>query len=99
MAIDVSFVLRDIDGTTDNAVQPVAVQYRVGATGTFTNLPAGFVADADEVGGRYCEDCAVAPVRTGQLTAPGVMDYALDPDTATRLWTLSEELVGETFSP
>lgn len=42
----VSFVLRDIDGTTDNAVQPVAVQYRVGATGTFTNLPAGFVADA-----------------------------------------------------
>lgn len=44
--IDVSFVLRDIDGTTDNAVQPVAVQYRVGATGTYTNLPAGFVADA-----------------------------------------------------
>ena len=44
--IYVSFVLRDIDGTTDNAVQPVAVQYRVGATGTFTNLPAGFVADA-----------------------------------------------------
>lgn len=44
--IYVSFVLRDIDGTADNAVQPVAVQYRVGATGTFTNLPAGFVADA-----------------------------------------------------
>jgi methionine-rich copper-binding protein CopC len=44
--IHVSFVLRDLDGTTDNAVQPVAVQYRVGATGTYTNLPAGFVADA-----------------------------------------------------
>ena len=33
-------------GRTDNAVQPVAVQYRVGPTGTYTNLPAGFVADA-----------------------------------------------------
>ncbi len=44
--IDVSYVLRDIDGTADNSVQAVAVQYRVGATGTFTNLPAGFVADA-----------------------------------------------------
>jgi Bacterial Ig-like domain len=44
--VHVSFVLRDLDGTTDNAVQQVAVQYRVGATGTYTNLPAGYVADA-----------------------------------------------------
>ena len=41
-----AYNLRDIDGTTDNAVQPVALQYRVGATGAFTNVPAGFVADA-----------------------------------------------------
>ncbi len=44
--INVSYNLRDIDGSTDNAVQPVALQYRVGNTGDFTNLPAGFVADA-----------------------------------------------------
>ena len=44
--ITLSYVLRDIDGTADDAVQPVAVQYRVGTTGTYTNLPAGFVADA-----------------------------------------------------
>jgi hypothetical protein len=60
---------------------------------------AGFVADADDVGGRYCEDCGVAPVRDGELVAPGVMRYALDPDTAAALWTQSEELVGETFDP
>ncbi len=44
--IGVSYKLRDIDGSGDNAVQPVALQYRVGTTGLYTNLPAGFVADA-----------------------------------------------------
>ena len=44
--INLSYTLRDIDGAADNAVQPVALQYRVGTTGNYTNLPAGFVADA-----------------------------------------------------
>lgn len=42
----VSYLLRDLDGSTDNAVQPVALQYRVGNTGNFINVPSGFVADA-----------------------------------------------------
>jgi uncharacterized protein len=44
--VTVSYNLRDIDGAVDNAVQQVALQYRVGATDTFTNVPAGYVADA-----------------------------------------------------
>ena len=44
--ITISYNLRDIDGSTDDAVQPVALQYRVGASGSYTNLPTGFVADA-----------------------------------------------------
>ena len=44
--ITVSYNLRDIDGTSDDAVQAVALQFRVGDTGNFTNVPAGFVADA-----------------------------------------------------
>ncbi len=44
--INVVYNLRDIDGSTDNAIQPVALQFRVGSTGNFTNVPAGFVADA-----------------------------------------------------
>ncbi len=67
--------------------------------GAATSVWAGFVADADEVGGRYCEDCAVAPVIDDPNDSPGVMRYALDPDTAAALWTTSEELVGETFAP
>jgi predicted extracellular nuclease len=46
-AVSVSYNLRDIE-STDNAVQQVALQYRVGSTGNFTNVPAGYVADATE---------------------------------------------------
>ncbi len=41
-----SFDAKDIDATTDNSVQPIAVQYRVGTSGAYTNLPAGFIDDA-----------------------------------------------------
>ena len=44
--ITVAYNLRDLDGSTDNSTQPIALQFRVGATGTFTNVPAAFVADA-----------------------------------------------------
>jgi predicted extracellular nuclease len=46
--VTVSYNLRDIDGTTDNSIQPVALQFRVGSSGDFTNIPAGFVPDASE---------------------------------------------------
>jgi len=44
--INVSFNLRDVDGSIDNAVQPVALQYRIGTSGNFIDIPAGYVADA-----------------------------------------------------
>lgn len=44
--INVAYNLRDIDSAADNAVQAVALQYRVGTSGNFTNVPSGFVADA-----------------------------------------------------
>jgi hypothetical protein len=45
-AITVAYNVRDIDGSSDNAVQQVALHYRVGSTGNFTNVPAAYVADA-----------------------------------------------------
>lgn len=45
-SVQVAYVLRDLDGSIDDAVMPVALQYRIGGSGDFTNLPAGFVADA-----------------------------------------------------
>lgn len=44
--ITISYNLTDIDAGSNNAVMPVALQYRVGETGLFTNIPAAFVADA-----------------------------------------------------
>lgn len=44
--IRVQYNLRDIDGSTDNSVQQVALHYRVGTSGNFTNVPAAYVADA-----------------------------------------------------
>jgi uncharacterized repeat protein (TIGR01451 family) len=44
--IRVAYQLRDVDGSADNAIQPVALHYRVGNSGSFTNLPEGFIADA-----------------------------------------------------
>lgn len=46
--VTVGYNLRDIDGSADNAVQPVALHYRIGSAGDFTNVPAAFVADATE---------------------------------------------------
>ncbi|MEO1082773.1 MAG: hypothetical protein AAFY88_00880 [Acidobacteriota bacterium] len=47
--IVVTYNVRDVEGSSTDAVQAVALQYRVGDTGDFTNLPDGFVADATTV--------------------------------------------------
>lgn len=46
--IRVRYNVRDIDGSVDNTMQKVALQYRVGTTGNFTNVPTAYVADATE---------------------------------------------------
>jgi NAD(P)-dependent dehydrogenase (short-subunit alcohol dehydrogenase family) len=67
--------------------------------GAATSVWAAFVAAAEEVGGRYCEDCHVSNVTEGPISpvSPGVRPYALDPAHAKALWARSEELVGERF--
>jgi predicted extracellular nuclease len=39
--ITLQFDARDIDGSSDNSIQPIAVQYRIGDTGTWINVPTG----------------------------------------------------------
>jgi hypothetical protein len=67
--------------------------------GAATSVWAAFIAAAEMVGGRYCEDCQVSQVVDGPISpvSPGVRPYALDPEHAKALWTRSEELVGERF--
>jgi NAD(P)-dependent dehydrogenase (short-subunit alcohol dehydrogenase family) len=68
--------------------------------GAATSVWAGVVADPEEIGGRYCENCHVTTNVTEAPISPvseGVRPYALDPDRAKALWAKSEEMVGERF--
>lgn len=65
--------------------------------GAATSVWAASVAAAEEVGGRYCEDCHVAEIQDGEGIRGGVRPYALDPEHAKALWAKSEEMVGERF--
>ncbi|WNG44178.1 SDR family NAD(P)-dependent oxidoreductase [Archangium minus] len=68
--------------------------------GAATSVWAGVVAEADEVGGRYCENCHVTTRVTLDPLDPsseGVRPYALDLERAAALWAKSEALVRERF--
>jgi NAD(P)-dependent dehydrogenase (short-subunit alcohol dehydrogenase family) len=65
--------------------------------GAATTVWAACVADAEAVGGRYCEDCQVAKLAEAPGVRGGVQPYAIDPKRAQALWALSEEMVGERF--
>jgi len=51
-----------------------------------------------DAGGVYCEDCNIAQaVPADDAGFSGVRPWAIDPAQATRLWSLSETLLGEAF--
>ncbi|MBD2067198.1 SDR family NAD(P)-dependent oxidoreductase [Leptolyngbya sp. FACHB-671] len=59
-----------------------------------TSVWAAVVANKDEIGGHYLEDCAIAPINdTPNPFADGVRSYALDTNKAKQLWAKSEELI------
>lgn len=76
-------------------------QWKTIPQGAATSVWAGVVASADEIGGRYCENCHVGNIVPDDATitaiSEGVRAYALDPTTAEALWKKSEEMVGESF--
>jgi NAD(P)-dependent dehydrogenase (short-subunit alcohol dehydrogenase family) len=69
--------------------------------GAATSVWTAIVANADEIGARYCENCHVSDVIADEAPlnpiSEGVRSYALDPELAEKLWTKSEELIGERF--
>jgi NAD(P)-dependent dehydrogenase (short-subunit alcohol dehydrogenase family) len=96
-----------IQGIMDQLNQQLAAegkgpfQWKTIPQGASTSVWAGVVAPADEIGGRYCENCHVGNVVPDDVTisaiSEGVRGYALDPKNAEALWKKSEELVGESF--
>jgi NAD(P)-dependent dehydrogenase (short-subunit alcohol dehydrogenase family) len=77
-------------------------QWKTIPQGAATSVWAGVVAAADEIGGRYCENCHTGNIVADNVTispiSEGVRGYALDPGSAQALWQKSEEMVGESFA-
>jgi NAD(P)-dependent dehydrogenase (short-subunit alcohol dehydrogenase family) len=67
-------------------------------SGAATAVYAATAPELEGRGGLYLEDCRVANVDDAENAAEGVRSYALDPDAAKRLWSTSEELVGQRFA-
>ncbi len=63
--------------------------YKSVAQGAATSVWAATAAELDGHGGSYLADCQICTTH-----AP----WALDPEGAKRLWSLSEDLVGESFA-
>jgi NAD(P)-dependent dehydrogenase (short-subunit alcohol dehydrogenase family) len=76
------------------------------AQGASTSVWCATSLQLDGLGGAYCENTDIAPLHlpddeTGRRDSAargtgtlGVMPYAVDPEAAARLWSLSEELLG-----
>ncbi|MFL9884218.1 SDR family NAD(P)-dependent oxidoreductase [Paraburkholderia agricolaris] len=76
-------------------------QFKTIPQGAATSVWAAVVAAAEDVGGRYCENCHTSEVVADDVVitpvSEGVRRYALDAAHADALWRKSEEMVGESF--
>jgi NAD(P)-dependent dehydrogenase (short-subunit alcohol dehydrogenase family) len=88
--------MNEVERARATATQPF--MWKSIQQGAATTVWAAAVAPAEEIGGRYCEDCGVAEIVSDPGKVPrGVRSYAVDPERAKALWEKSEEMVGERF--
>ncbi|MBB3047570.1 NAD(P)-dependent dehydrogenase (short-subunit alcohol dehydrogenase family) [Litorivivens lipolytica] len=66
--------------------------------GAATSVWAATAPELEGKGGLYLEDCQIGEPVNESTPASGYADYALDEQAAERLWSLSEEIVGERFT-
>lgn len=72
-------------------------RFKTTAQGAATSVLVATSPQVEGIGGRYFEDCNEAEVLTREAvgtSSGGVAPFALDPDAAERLWTLSLAAVG-----
>jgi hypothetical protein len=77
------------------------LEFKTIPQGAATSVWAAAVAEADAIGGRYCENCHVGEIVPDDVpmtpVSEGVRAYALDPERAEALWAKSEEMVKARF--
>lgn len=65
--VNIAYNLRDVDASLRDTVSQFALQYRIGSSGNFINIPAGYVADATDASAAI----KVTPV---SVTLPSAVD-------------------------
>lgn len=82
-------------GWIDEAGNDVQTGWKTPQQGAATTIWAAVAPELRGVSGKYLEDCAIAEPWTGADRPPRghYAPYALDPDNAEQLWTLSEQLL------
>ncbi|MBV9535753.1 MAG: SDR family NAD(P)-dependent oxidoreductase [Solirubrobacterales bacterium] len=82
-------------GWIDEQGNVIAPGFKTPEQGAATQVWAATSPQLEGMGGVYCEDCDIAEMVPADDTAVrGVRQYAIDPELASRLWTLSAELTG-----
>ena len=74
-----------------------ALQFKSVEAGAATSVFAATAPELEGRGGLYLEDCQIAAVNDAPNALYGVKSYALDPQSADRLWEVSEKLVRQAF--
>jgi len=69
--VSVAYTLRDLESAADNAAQQVALQYRVGNSGVWTNVPAAYVPDATDGPNLVRPDTAVSVILPSDVNDAG----------------------------
>jgi hypothetical protein len=79
----------------DENGNPLNQTFKTPEQGAATQVLAATSPLLAGLGGLYLEDCDVAGPAAGEgAGARGVKDYAVDPEQAARLWSLSASLTG-----
>lgn len=73
------------------------IEWKTVPAGAATSVWAATAPELDGLGGIYLEDCQLARPRASEEQMGGVADYALDTEAASRLWSVSEQTVGQVF--
>ncbi len=75
--------------------------FKTAEQGAATSVWCATSPQLNGMGGVYCENSDIAPIMSDQdqhgLIPFGVMPFAVDPEAADRLWSLSEQLLGRRF--
>ena len=80
-------------GLVDDAGNVIYPGIKTVEQGAATQVWAATSAQLAGMGGVYCEDCDIAEPAVAEESV-GVRDYAIDPEQAARLWSLSARLTG-----